>query len=44
MPKLSYFFAFSAYRGLWLRRRLISGQEIDINLEVVICMKKKSNQ
>lgn len=43
MPKLSYLFAFSAYTGLWLRR-LISGQEIDINLEVVICMKKKSNQ
>lgn len=42
MPKLSYLCI--AYRGLWLRRRLISGQEIDINLEVVICMKKKSNQ
>lgn len=44
MPKLSYLFAFSAYRGLWLRRTLISGQEIDINLEVVICVKNKSNQ
>lgn len=27
--------------GLWLRR-LISGHEIDINLEVVICMKKRN--
>ena len=40
--ELPYIFAFGAYQCLWLRKRLISGQEIGLNLEAVICTLKNS--